>query len=476
MAVLAATVFICVYMYQTVGLGPQTPRALYRLPVINQSSFMINHSSVTFDHTSPVNHQGLLNTSIASSSNHSSCPRHYLFKDGKPCPTPTSPKDFVGVDSPFSFYSYSAFLITDSSIPQIAIIFIRTATKQYYKPRCEIQFTGSDKYVRGNRGWEFYTMQPLDKNELGEIWSGIFYCMYPKGYHYDKVAKHVRIYTGSSLLSSLPVEELAKPPKRKSLALCLARTYQIPYCSECTGINYTYHLPEWIEMQRILGVDKIFVYNVSIGADASYIFNYYARQGFVEVLSHAPIHNETYMPVSMGITECIYRNRYAYDYVLAIDMDEFIIPIKWNTYQDIIRDLLMNQTLYDQIRFPGGHFLTSPHLENNNSEPYLQTMTYRRYNYTAFAFGGKSIVNPRNCKIATAHKCTNNNRILNVDPRDALMHHYKGCSTRFLKAKQDCDKKSKYPLKFTTNSTEKFHTRLRQAVHKAFHELKLWGF
>ena len=363
-SVMVITSFVWIYMYQKYLLGVSPTRdvpihnpapELNRLSsAINRSSFLIKHSSLGYkvqsssvmtDHLpSLINYPGrdLLNRSTTLT--HSSCPRHYLVRDGKSCPTPTSQTDFIGVDHPFYFYGYSAFLQTDKPRTRIAVIFISVLQIQHKKSRCSIQVEDSEEYVEGNVVLYHYTMTIHDKSKFGQLCSGIILCDYPKRLHNHKVARNVRLYTGNTTLSILPVEKLAEPSKRKSLALCLPRVYQAPYCAECSGINYTYHLPEWIEMQRILGVDTIFVYNVSMGDDASLIFNYYARQGFVVLLSHAPIHNKTYMPVSMGIIECIHRNRYVYDYVLAIDMDEFIIPTKWNTYQEIIRDLLNEST------------------------------------------------------------------------------------------------------------------------------------
>ena len=315
MVILVLTIPYIINVYKTIGIGASPNRAVITSQQshnIDNPSPVINCSSLVVDLPKNV-----------SMNIHPSCPRHYLYKDGKRCPPVTSPADFIGVDYPFYFYGYSAFLMADEGNPQIAIIIMRTATKQNFKLGCYIQFAGSEEYIHGNMGPVYLTMSRFDTNKFGQLYSGIIRCLYPAGMQRNKVAQNIRIYTGNTTLTTLPVEELAKPLKRKSLGLCLARTYQDPYCKDCRGINYTYHLPEWVEMQRMMGVDTIFVYNVSMNADASLIFNYYARQGFVEVLSHTPIHNETYMPVSMGITECIYRNRYAYDYILAIDMDEF---------------------------------------------------------------------------------------------------------------------------------------------------------
>ena len=103
-------------------------------------------------------------------------------------------------------------------------------------------------------------------------------------------------------------------------------------------------------------------------------------------------------------------------------------------------------------------------------------MTFHKYNYTAFTWGGKSIFNPRRCIVATAHSCLVSKKTFDVDQGDALMHHYKGCSQRGHKGRKQCEQTMDNGLMFTINSTEKFHTRLKQAVHKTFHDLKLWGF
>ena len=310
------------------------------------------------------------------------CPRHYLFLNGKQCfQSPDTAKDFIGVDHLIYFYGYSVYLFPGEG--RIAMIFIYSIPldKKFPRIKCDIQFPGSDNWVRGQIGVFYESFIHFDKNKFGTIHSAIYMCRYRKGVSRDVVAQYVRICTGTedTTLSILPVEELAKPPKKKSLALCLPRVYQKPYCADCQGFNYTYFLPEWMEMQRIMGVDKVFAYNVSMNADASLVFSHYARQGFVDILSHHPIHNETYMPVSMGLTDCIYWNSFVYDYVLALDMDEFIFSKKMNTYQEIIAELFRNGT-HKHARITLGHFLTNSDQKYRDAEPFLKTALFRNYN------------------------------------------------------------------------------------------------
>ena len=406
------------------------------------------------------------------------CPRHYLFHNGKQClrsPDTLKSLDFNGVDRPIYFYGYSAYLLPGEG--RIAMIFIYSIpmNKQFPQINCDFQFPSSDNWVQGQIGGYFQASIPFDKNNYGTIYSATHMCRYCNGVSSDVVAQYVRIRTKSEgkILSILPVEELAKPPERKSLALCLPRVYQKPYCEDCQGFNYTYFLPEWMEMQRIMGVDKVFVYNVSMNADASLVFSHYARQGFVDILSHHPIHDETYMPVSMGLTDCLLRNKFKYDYILALDMDEFIFSEKLNTYQEIIAELFRNGT-HKHARVTLGHFLTNDDQKYRGAEPYLKTALFRNYNLSGYYGSGKTFMNPRECFMVQAHKCVTNSQVLDVDPSVALMHHYKGCSFREWWVKKQCETSPQLMMK--TDIGMKYHNRLRESVHNTFRELKLWGF
>ena len=403
------------------------------------------------------------------------CPRHYLFHNGKQClQSPDTPKDFIGVDRPIYIYGYSAHLFPGEGRVAMILLYSIPMNKQFPNIKCDFQFPGSENWVQGFIGGYYQSFIPFDKNNYGTIHSAMYMCRYRKVSR-DVVAQYVRIRTRSegTVLSILPVEELVKPPKRKSLALCLPRVYQKPYCADCQGFNYTYFLPEWMEMQRIMGVDKVYVYNVSMNSDASLIFSHYARQGFVEILSHHPIHDETYMPVSMGLTDCMYRNRFMYDYVLALDMDEFIFSKKLNTYQEIIAELFRNGT-HKHVRVTLGHFLTNDDQKYRDAEPYLKTALFRNYNLSGYHGSGKTFMNPRECGMASAHTCVMNLQVLDVDPSVALIHHYKGCSFREVEMKRQCETSPQLMMK--TDIGMKYHNRLKRAVHNTFRELKLWGF
>ena len=109
-----------------------------------------------------------------------------------------------------------------------------------------------------------------------------------------------------------------------------------------TPLNYRYNraheLIEWIELNRILGADFFTFYNYTSGPAVNDVLNFYARQGLLEVIPwRLPMGVDTWprkdTPVEIhyfgqlaASNECLRRNRDLTEYIVVIDLDEFIIP------------------------------------------------------------------------------------------------------------------------------------------------------
>ncbi|XP_060567215.1 uncharacterized protein LOC132726001 [Ruditapes philippinarum] len=99
-----------------------------------------------------------------------------------------------------------------------------------------------------------------------------------------------------------------------------------------------YELVEWIEFNKMLGAEKIVVYNYSIAMNTDQVLNNYVEEDIVEVVQwDLPIKSYTWPktsdPVdihSIGmipmLQDCLYRNRAHSEFVINVDVDEFIIP------------------------------------------------------------------------------------------------------------------------------------------------------
>ncbi|XP_023273603.1 uncharacterized protein LOC111663564, partial [Seriola lalandi dorsalis] len=109
--------------------------------------------------------------------------------------------------------------------------------------------------------------------------------------------------------------------------------------------NNVLQFAQTLEMYRLLGVDRVVIYNTSCGPDLDRLLQSYSQEGFVEMVPW-PI-NE-YLTPSTGwlfskyggdvhyfgqlttLNECIYRSMTRSRYVLLNDIDEIIMPYQHN--------------------------------------------------------------------------------------------------------------------------------------------------
>nr|KAG5712761.1 hypothetical protein BaRGS_029816 [Batillaria attramentaria] len=115
-----------------------------------------------------------------------------------------------------------------------------------------------------------------------------------------------------------------------------------------------YELVEFIELNRMLGADKLVFYIFSVGPNAESVLRWYETVGIVELVdwklpSHIIVRH---WPITKGETEeihafgqigssndCLHRHRDVSRYVIAKDLDEFIVPKKHNNWWDMIRHI-----------------------------------------------------------------------------------------------------------------------------------------
>uniref|UniRef100_UPI00358FEE9E glycosyltransferase family 92 protein C33H5.2-like n=1 Tax=Myxine glutinosa TaxID=7769 RepID=UPI00358FEE9E len=113
-----------------------------------------------------------------------------------------------------------------------------------------------------------------------------------------------------------------------------------------------------MEMYRILGATSVTVYNTSVSHTMDIILRAYIEIGILEVIQW-PIAN--YLRPSFGwrpskhpgeiqyfgqiatINDCLYRNKHRTKYIAFLDVDEIIVPHKWNNWSAMMEDLTMPQ-------------------------------------------------------------------------------------------------------------------------------------
>ena len=118
----------------------------------------------------------------------------------------------------------------------------------------------------------------------------------------------------------------------------------------CLGPLFDYQdenaLIEFIEMHRILGVEKFAIYNQSIRVNMLPVLQLYSHLKLIDLLPWtlpidvAKIH---YHAQVMMMNDCLYRYMFKSKYVAFIDTDEMIIPREDYTWTELVTRLERDQ-------------------------------------------------------------------------------------------------------------------------------------
>lgn len=104
-------------------------------------------------------------------------------------------------------------------------------------------------------------------------------------------------------------------------------------------------LIEWIETNKILGVDKIDIYIDSITKDSEDVLLHYRKDGYIR-LFHVPINHKPERSLwqrrrdhIITYNDCLYRNIRESEYIVPLDIDEIVLPKIANTWPELLRRL-----------------------------------------------------------------------------------------------------------------------------------------
>ena len=154
-------------------------------------------------------------------------------------------------------------------------------------------------------------------------------------------------------------------------------------------------LISFIELNKILGVSKITVYNESMSESISCVLNYYIQQEhLVSVLAWDLFEKSNISTESMrnrgvqsALNDCFYRNMNEYKYLFSIDLDEFIIPHMHDTIPEMLEYLSSADIEYLQSHWRQRNMMKNV---QNHSNPDATT-SYNFLNAFFYQNYGKSI-------------------------------------------------------------------------------------
>lgn len=131
-----------------------------------------------------------------------------------------------------------------------------------------------------------------------------------------------------TLISTVNAKEQKKSYKYK-LAICAIFQNEAPY------------MKEWIEFHRLLGVEHFFLYNDHSEDNFMEVLEPYINQGIVNLYQCAPkvscalqYHDEMQGKAYM---DCIKNNKNAIEWIIFIDLDEFVFPTKEDNLYEFLK-------------------------------------------------------------------------------------------------------------------------------------------
>ena len=280
------------------------------------------------------------------------------------------------------------------------------------------------------------------------------------------------------------------PAQKKQFAVCVKG---LDFLHEDLSIR----LVEWIELLGLLGVDKIFLYELEVHPNVSKVLRYYSKTGKVDLtqltlpgeqpnvpgLRHMYLKSKTVNKRQNEIipyNDCLYRNLYSYDYIALLDTDEVILPKNVSTWSELIRDIIpMANYTVSSYSFRNVYFWDDQehsHHWDANIPRYMHMLQHveRSYNYTKMNQYVKCFHKVE--KIWTLHNhfplaCLGGNcRRFAVDTEMAHLQHYRGdCVSNLKKSCEDDFKK--HLVRDTT-----IWRYAENLIPRVNHVLKILGF
>ncbi|XP_076013558.1 uncharacterized protein LOC143006118 [Genypterus blacodes] len=192
--------------------------------------------------------------------------------------------------------------------------------------------------------------------------------------------------------------------------------------------NNVLQFAQTLEMYRLLGVNRVVIYNTSCGPELDCLLRGYSQEGFVEIVpwpidhhlkpSHGWMFSKHggelhYFGQLTTLNECIYRNMERSRYVLLNDIDEIIMPYKHNNLMSLMNELQLQHPktgvfLIENRIFLKNHFEPSGkfHLPQWNGVPGVNILEhiYREEPGRNVYHAHKMIVQPRMVQQISVHE------------------------------------------------------------------------
>ena len=171
--------------------------------------------------------------------------------------------------------------------------------------------------------------------------STFFICQIPRGLNPVIVSLVTENTLNSHPLNRLRVQAVGSQIQNNiQITECLS-----PLHSRFDDMNV---LIEWIELNRILGINYFTVYVTSVTQRVLDTLEFYRNKGVLEIVNWPiseviNLSDVDYFGQQVALNDCLYRNKRNTKFIMSVDLDEFIVPqsSEHNSIQDILSTLPM---------------------------------------------------------------------------------------------------------------------------------------
>ncbi|CAL4148677.1 unnamed protein product, partial [Meganyctiphanes norvegica] len=289
------------------------------------------------------------------------------------------------------------------------------------------------------------------------------------------------------LTNLLPVQRKGLIERRNGK---LKKKYAI--CVKGLDLNedYSIRLVEWIEMNFILGADKIFMYQYRVHPNVSLVLDYYIKKGKVEVIPltlpgtqpNDPEERSLYIKRQIWqkrrneivpYNDCLYKNLYTYNFIIPLDIDEVIVPVNAYNWPEMFGKIFKEDPnalkKYSSFSVQNAYFFNFfTQTESNLKIPeeyHMLRHTIRSANFSLYGHSVKSFVSTKTTLTVFNHY-TLEGLYYKVKPNQVLpssmvqLNHYKArcprdmfsqCRDNFLVYKKEDPLILKYKEKLMEN-------------------------
>ncbi|EME26837.1 hypothetical protein Gasu2_66800 [Galdieria sulphuraria] len=305
----------------------------------------------------------------------------------------------------------------------------------------------------------FFTMAATNFSEV--VGLGPLFCEFDTK-EVTKIKEPVRERYNLALILLCPVPKLARKSFERKFSVKLRFTDETgnnvsPFLYACSSVQANYFVPgnqlskrkvgaclllqdknqfidEWIAYHRLLGIERIYVYLNEVDDDSLIRFRNYFEQDVVLPIKW-PFLSPNRLPFSrmqsVQINDCLWRFRHLHDWLVFMDVDEFLQPMGNISLKNFVNYLTSMESKEDI----GGLCVHNVFFGMASSQKYnpeslvIEQATYRQENATTTR--PKTITRPTKVYYMWVHVPSVGRKCIYTDPeKEVRLVHYKNVDTK----------------------------------------------